>query len=248
MKKALLSLVSLLTTLGAVSGMSPVPHHRLNVSPFGFKKAPKSAHSNANLFISRGGSDAIEPVESSILSLDFASDALIQLFGVLNAFHGIILAVIPNIGRKLLGSKLDEDDDAATYAEEAVGVFAIEYGLTGYLAATGRTSPEKAVGYGTLLDLYFLTKNLLNGKFEKFGVQKLMAAMTLIAAGGTGAILADKLHLGPVIEVMTVMPAIIGSMKYFDPIGSAKRMLGADLTTRCKWILLRKGFFLKEMS
>ena len=54
--------------------------------------------------------------------------------------------------------------------------------------------------------------------------------MTAISAVGTYSILADQLHVGPVLEILTVVPAIQGIMKYFSPLGSAKKMLNADLS------------------
>lgn len=231
--------VVLLLQPGSVACASGPPTP-LKLTPFGLKQTLSGGHHNnrkvdlANqpTFIVRGGSDkeSSEDEDVSLVSISNASDVFVQLFGVINAFHGTILALIPSIGRELLGSDIEEDDEVAAYAEEAAGCFALEYGLTGYLAATGITSPEMAIGYGTLPDVYFMSKNLLNGKFESMGVQKLMIVLTTISAAGTAAILADKLHLGPIIEVLALVPAIQGAMKYFDPIGSGKKMMGADLS------------------
>jgi len=217
------------SALGSPSLGRPV----FSVSPFGVRD-------NRQVPVPpRGGSSAppsepifIEEVNgaSPLLSVDSATDILVQIFGLVNAFHGVALGLLPGVGRSLLGSAMDEEDELAAYAEESVGCFALEYGITGYLAASGLTTPEMAIGYGTLLDLYFLSKNLVNGKFASFGKQNLMYAMTAITAAGTYGVLSDKLHLGPVLEMLTVIPAIQGVMKYFDPVGSGKKMLGADLS------------------
>lgn len=170
-------------------------------------------------------------LEASSDSLALASTVLLHLFGGVNAFHGMILAAFPNVGTQLLGTSGADDPDAA-YAEEAIGAFALEYGLTGFLAASGRVAADKAIGYGTLPDLLFLTKNLANGTFQKFGVQGLMTGMTVLAGSCTAAILTDKLHLGPILEILTIVPAIQGSVKYFDPVGAAKKMMGTDLSNK----------------
>ena len=216
------------SALGSPSLGRPV----FSVSPFGIRDNRQVP------VLPRGGSAPpsepifIEEVNdvSPLLSVDSATDILVQIFGLVNAFHGVALGLLPGVGRSLLGSAMDEEDELAAYAEESVGCFALEYGITGYLAASGLTTPEMAIGYGTLLDLYFLSKNLVNGKFASFGKQNLMYAMTAITAAGTYGVLTDKLHLGPVLEMLTVIPAIQGVMKYFDPVGSGKKMLGADLS------------------
>lgn len=181
--------------------------------------------------IPRGGADAVEVEEDSSDLTEIAKNVLIQLFGLNSAFHGFILAVVPSIGKNMLGSSAD-DDPHSSYAEEAIGVFALEYGITGYLAATGLVEPEKAIGYGMLADLVFLTKNLVNGKFAEFGVQKVIAPLTVVGAAGAYAILADKLHVGPILEILTILPAVQGVMKYFDPARSAEKMMGCDLSEK----------------
>ena len=238
---------SLILILGCISSVlgSPSDHRPIfSVSPFGGVRDSRLSafgkdRDGLRLPIPRGGSASpTEPIfiedvsgapSSPLLSVDSTADILVQIFGLVNAFHGVALGLLPGVGRSLLGSAMDEEDELAAYAEESVGCFALEYGITGYLAASGLTTPEMAIGYGTLFDLYFLSKNLVNGKFDSFGVQNLMYAMTVISAAGTYGILADKLHLGPVLEVLTIVPAVQGIMKYFDPIGSGKKMLGADL-------------------
>ena len=90
-----------------------------------------------------------------LLSVDTTADALVSLFGVLNLFHGTILALAPSVGRSLLGKAMDEEDELAAYAEESVGCFALEYGITGYLAASGLTTPEMAIGWHLLRPLLF---------------------------------------------------------------------------------------------
>ena len=238
---------SLLFIIGAIPSVlgSPSSHRPIvSVSPFcGIRDNRISALPDRDadgLRLPRGGSASpTEPIfiedisgasSSPLFSVDSTTDILVQIFGLVNAFHGVALGLLPDVGRSLLGSAMDEEDELAAYAEESVGCFALEYGITGYLAASGLTTPELAIGYGTLFDLYFLSKNLVNGKFDSFGVQNLMYAMTIISAAGTYGILADKLHLGPVLEILTVIPAVQGIMKYFDPIGSSKKMLGADLS------------------
>uniref|UniRef100_A0A7S0FQB6 ADP,ATP carrier protein n=1 Tax=Minutocellus polymorphus TaxID=265543 RepID=A0A7S0FQB6_9STRA len=218
------------SALGSPSLSRPI----FSVSPFGVR----DNRPVLPVVSPRGGSALpsepifIEEVKdvSPLLSVDSTTDILVQIFGLVNAFHGVALGLLPDVGRSLLGSAMDEEDELAAYAEESVGCFALEYGITGYLAASGLTTPEMAIGYGTLFDLYFLSKNLVNGKFASFGVQNLMYVMTAISAAGTYGVLADKLHLGPVLEMLTVIPAVQGIMKYFDPVGSGKRMLGADLS------------------
>lgn len=238
---------SLLFIIGVIPSVlgSPSAHRPIfSVSPFGGIRDNRISalpDRDANrLRLPRGGSASpAEPIfiedisgasSSPLFSVDSTTDILVQIFGLVNAFHGVALGLLPGVGRSLLGSAMDEEDELAAYAEESVGCFALEYGITGYLAASGLTTPEMAIGYGTLFDLYFLSKNLANGKFDSFGVQNLMYAMTIISAAGTYGILADKLHLGPVLEILTVVPAVQGIMKYFDPIGSGKKMLGADLS------------------
>lgn len=198
----------------------------------------------------RGGQAATThtvPVSGSSFDLELASTVLLHLFGGVNAFHGVILAFLPSIGENLLGTSGASDGDAA-YAEEAIGAFALEYGLTGYLAGRGITTPEMAIGYGTLPDLLFLTKNLVNGKFAQFGVQRTMIIMTLIATACTTAILTDRLHLGPILEVLTIVPAVQGSFQYFDPVGGAKVMMGADLSNKreCSSFVLPFWLFMHE--
>ena len=231
---------SLLFIIGAIPSVlgSPSSHRPIfSVSPFGGIRDNRISalpdRDADGLRLPRGGSASpTEPIfiedisgssSSPLFSVDSTADILVQIFGLVNAFHGVALGLLPGVGRSLLGSAMDEEDELAAYAEESVGCFALEYGITGYLAASGLTTPEMAIGYGTLFDLYFLSKNLVNGKFDSFGVQNLMYAMTIISAAGTYGILADKLHLGPVLEILTVIPAVQGKMKYFDPIGSGKK-------------------------
>lgn len=249
----ILHMLSLLLFLGGLSSTQGISRYNrpISLTPFGLRvrDIDISRHHGGSSFatrLDRGGSatgiseaptepifiEEPDDVVSSfpLFSVDDTCDVLVQMFGIINAFHGVVLALVPDWGRSLLGTAMDEDDDLAAYAEESVGCFALEFGVTGYLAASGIASPEMAIGYGTLFDLYFLGKNLVNGKFEEFGVQNLMYVLTAISAAGTYGILADKLHLGPILEVLAVVPAIQGIMKYFDPVGSGKKMLGADLS------------------
>ena len=223
------------SVLGSPSADRPI----FSVSPFGVRDNRISFGENhpKGLRLPRGGSKSpTEPIiisgatSSPLLSVDSTVDVLVQIFGLVNAFHGVALGLLPGVGRSLLGSAMDEEDELAAYAEESVGCFALEYGITGYLAASGLTTPEMAIGYGTLFDIYFLSKNLVNGKFDSFGVQNLMYVMTVVSAAGTYGVLADKLHLGPILEILTAIPAVQGILKYFDPVGSGKKMLGADLS------------------
>jgi len=212
--------------------MSPLSRSSLNLLIT--KKPPFVTSNDSELpekFVSipRGGADTVEKESKDLIEI--SANVLIQLFGLNSAFHGIILACVPSIGKNLLGSNVD-DDPHSSYAEECIGVFALEHGITGYLAATGLVEPEKAIGYGMLVDLAFLTKNLVNGKFAEFGVQKVIAPLTVVGAAGTYAIFADKLHAGPILEILTIVPAIQGVMKYFDPARSAKKMMGCDLSAK----------------
>lgn len=78
-------------------------------------------------------------------------------------------------------------------------------------------------------------KNLANGKFSEFGVQPLMIGLTVLSASCTFAILADKLHLGPIIEILATAGGIQGGYKYLDPVGAGKNMLGSDLSDKRKF-------------
>ena len=202
--------------------------------------APNQPSALQNLSVRGGQAVTAPPIPlsgSSTVDLELASTILLNLFGAVNAFHGVILAFLPSIGEKLLGTLGASSDDDAAYAEESIGAFALEYGLTGYLAASGVVAPDMAIGYGTLPDLLFLTKNLVNGKFAQFGVQRTMIVMTMIATACTAAVLTDNLHLGPILEVLTIIPAVQGSFKYFDPVGGAKTMMGADLSDKRKCLI-----------
>ena len=213
--------------------LSPVSGSVFKATKLAFIKPETTRHVTTLI---RAGSSSLQDSSSSS-SLNLASTVLLHLFGGVNAFHGMILAAFPNVGTQLLGTSGADDPDAA-YAEEAIGAFALEYGLTGFLAASGRVAADKAIGYGTLPDLLFLTKNLANGTFQRFKVQGLMGCMTVLAGGCTAAILTDKLHLGPILEILTIIPAIQGSIKYFDPVGAAKKMMGTDLSDKRTFMLL----------
>lgn len=145
----------------------------LKVSPLGMVShatLPRQpSKTSQTILISRGGSEAA-PSDKDLI--ETASNGFLVLFGAVSAFHGFVLACAPSLGRKLLGTGVEEGDTVAAYAEEGIGVFTIEYGLTAFLAARGKMPPEMAIGYGTIPDLLFLGKNLANGQFSEFGVQK----------------------------------------------------------------------------
>lgn len=154
---AIFSLVlcpSVATRAGAPLKLTPfgtVSHSTFFAKPINKDKLNDLQQSH--ILVTRGGSEGIQDDKDLIAT---ASDGFLVLFAALSAFHGFVLACVPSIGRQLLGTGVQDDDDIAVYAEEGVGVFTIEYGLTAFLAARGKMSPEMAIGYGTIPDLLFL--------------------------------------------------------------------------------------------
>lgn len=171
-----------------------------------------------------GPSTAVSPV------LRFTSDALLPTFAAVTALHGAAFAFAPAFGSKF-SPLIDEVEPGSVeeYCLEAAGCFVLELGITGYLAASGIAGPTRAIGYGMIPDLYFLLKNLGNGRFEKFGCKKLMTVLT--AAGGACAanLFVEAWHPLTVVKVLTAMQGTKGLYSYFDPLGSGKRLLGTDL-------------------
>ena len=174
---------------------------------------------------------------SPLFRIETSTDALVHLFGLAAAINGALLAVAPRLGRRLAGTAVDEDDSVAVYAETAVGCHSLEYGLTGYLAATGLASaPALAAAYGALVDLGFLAKHLADGTYRgSSGAGRgIMAALAAGSALAAASVLGDGLLLIPAVSpelalgVLTAVSAAQGLLAYFAPARAARAVLGAD--------------------
>jgi hypothetical protein len=175
---------------------------------------------------------------SPLFRIETSTDALVHLFGLAAAINGSLLAVSPRLGRRLAGTAVDEDDSVAVYAETAVGCHSLEYGLTGYLAATGlASSPALAAAYGALVDLGFLAKHLADGTYRgSSGAGRgIMAALAAGSALAVATVLGDGLLLPiPAVSpefalgVLTAVSASQGLLAYFAPARAARAVLGAD--------------------
>jgi len=179
-----------------------------------------------------GGSDDANEYSKPCCEVSvLASNALLHTFAALTTLNGVAYALLPQFSTKFFGEDV-RPGSIEEYCQEAAGCFALELAVTGYLAASGKVGVDRAIACGTLPDLYFMTKNIVSGKFGEFGsnVRNFMIAATVVASTCTCALFTEKWHPATVAKIMTVLPAIKGLYSYIDPIGSGKKMLGADIS------------------
>jgi len=141
---------------------------------------------------------------------DVSGEDLAKTFSVLASGDALAGTLFPQASMKWFGVNIAEGSLAEAMMN-SVGASAATVALSTYLAVTGKTSIEEAVGYGLGARLLSLTRLLLTERYVQLGMTKAMVgSMWVLLAVTVYALFQGMDEAKPLAQVASLMIAFHG--------------------------------------
>ncbi|KAL3804026.1 hypothetical protein HJC23_006417 [Cyclotella cryptica] len=175
-------------------------------TPTQFAKSSNKSTSVHSILKVRGGD--VGPVSSKTLA---------KTFSVLAAGDALAGTIKPVEVWGKFGIQVEPGSKAEHYLGHGLGSSAATLAVTSYLAVTGRTSIDEAIGFGVLTRCAYMTEMLLTGKYKELGVPTVphvtIFLILLVTANG---LLSGK-DYGELAKVVSILLAGHGALMFLNP-------------------------------